>query len=202
MKRIALITMMLALMLGISAQTASEARKVLDKTAAMVGSRGGATASFKIASPKIGAATGTISVKGNKFQAQAGNAIVWYNGKTQWSYLKSTNEVNVTTPTEAQRMRMNPYTFITMYKSGYNLAMKQQGANYQVHMTAQNKQRTVQEVYLTISRTTYKPSVIKMREGQTWTTITITNFQTKNLPNSLFTFNAKDFPKAEVVDLR
>lgn len=201
MKKIALITMMLMLVLGMSAQTAAQARKVLDKTAAMV-SKGGATASFKISSPKIGATTGTISIKGNKFQARANDAIVWYNGKTQWSYLKQTNEVNVTTPTEAQRMRMNPYTFLTMYKSGYTLSMTPQGNNYVVHMTAQNKQRTVQEVYLTINRNSYKPSVIKMREGQTWTTITITNFQTKNLPNSVFTFNAKDFPSAEVIDLR
>lgn len=202
MKKTAIILLMLVLALGVSAQQAAQARKVLDKTAAIVGHKGGATANFKVSSAKVGTATGSISIKGNMFQARAEGAIVWYNGKTQWSYLKSTDEVNVTTPTEAQRMRMNPYTFITMYKQGYTLGMTQQGSNYQVHMVAQNKQRTVQEVYLTISKATYKPSIIKMREGQTWTTITISNFQTKNLSNSLFSFNAKDFPTAEVVDLR
>lgn len=202
MKKTAIILLLLMLALGVSAQQAAQARKVLDKTAAIVGHKGGATANFKVSSAKVGTATGSISIKGNMFQARAEEAIVWYNGKTQWSYLKSTDEVNVTTPTEAQRMRMNPYTFITMYKQGYTLGMTQQGSNYQVHMVAQNKQRTVQEVYLTISKATYKPSIIKMREGQTWTTITISNFQTKNLSNSLFSFNAKDFPTAEIVDLR
>lgn len=202
MKKLVFITLMLLTIVGASAQNATQARKVLDKTAAIVGNKGGASANFKVQGAKIGTASGSISIKGNKFHARTANAIVWFDGKTQWSYLKQTNEVNVSTPTEAQRMRMNPYTFITMYKNGYTLGMTTKGANYQVHLTAQNKQRSVQEVYLTINKATYKPSVIKMREGGQWTTITISNFQPKTLSDNIFKFNAKDFPKAEVVDLR
>ncbi len=188
--------------LSIFAQNATEARKVLDKTASVVSNKGGAQANFTLSGRKSSAISGTIAIKGSKFNARTKEAIVWYDGKTQWSWLKSTNEVNISTPTEAQRMKMNPYTFITMYKQGYNLSMSTQGKNYVVHMVAQNKQRTVQEVYLTISKQSYVPSQIKMREGQKWTTIDISNFKTANLSNSTFTFNAKDFPKAEIIDLR
>ncbi len=202
MRKLLLITLLMAMTVSLFAQNATEARKVLDKTAAVVSSKNGAQANFKLSTPNVSAASGTIAIKGNKFNARTAAAIVWFDGKTQWTWLKKTNEVNVTTPTEAQRMKMNPYTFITMYKQGYNLSMTTQGNNYQVHMTAQNKQRGVQEVYLTISKSTYTPSIIKMREGQKWTTITISNFKAANLPNSTFTFNAKEFPSAEVVDLR
>ena len=41
-----------------------------------------------------------------------------------------------------------------------------------------------------------------MREGGTWTTIDITGFQAKNQPDAVFVFNAKEFPSAEVIDLR
>ena len=202
MRRITLLALLAVAMLCASAQNASEARKVLDKTASIVGNKGGATASFKVSGTGIVATSGTISIKGSKFQARAGEAIVWYDGKTQWSYLRSTNEVSVTTPTEAQRARMNPYALITMYKSGYNLGMTTKGDDYQVHMTANNKQRDVQEAYLTIDRRTYTPGTIKVRSGGKWTTITVSNFQKKNLAESTFAFNAKAFPKAEVVDLR
>ena len=47
------------------AQTDNEARKVLDKTAAIVGNKGGALANFKLTSGKIGTINGTISIKGN-----------------------------------------------------------------------------------------------------------------------------------------
>lgn len=203
MRKSIIISIFMALIsLTATAQTAAQARKILDKTAAVVGNKGGASASFTMSNPKIGSASGNISIKGHMFQASVAKAIVWYNGKTQWSYMKSTNEVNITTPTEAKRMKMNPYTFITMYKSGYNMTAKTSGNNYVVHLTAQNKNRSVKELYVTVNRNTYIPVQVRMLEGTTWSTINIKNFKTKKLPNSMFTFNAKDFPSAEVIDLR
>ena len=94
-----------------SAQNAAEARKVLDKTAAIVGRSGGASANFTMSSGKYGNTSGTIAIKGNKFHATTPQAVVWYNGKTQWSYMKKTDEVNISNPNEAQQMSMNPYNF-------------------------------------------------------------------------------------------
>lgn len=203
MKKTIIFSMLMALLsLTASAQSTALARKVLDKTATVVGNKGGASASFTMSNPKIGTTSGTIAIKGHMFQASIPSAIVWYNGKTQWSYMKSTNEVNITTPTEAKRMKKNPYTFITMYKSGYNMSMKTSGRNYVVHLTAQNKKRSVKELYITVNSSTYIPVQVKMLEGNTWSTINIKNFKAKKLANSMFTFKAKDFPKAEVIDLR
>ena len=192
---------MVLMSLVANAQNAAEARKILDKTASVVGRKGGASANFTVSSSKVGTVSGSIAIKGNMFHARTPQAIVWYNGKTQWSYMKSTNEVNISTPTEAQKMKMNPYTFLTMYKSGYNLSMTRKGKNYNVHLVAQNKTRSVQEVYLSIN-SSYTPTTVKMREGQTWTTIAITNFRAQSQPTSTFTFRVKDFPSAEIMDLR
>ena len=192
---------MVLMSLVANAQNAAEARKILDKTASVVGRKGGASANFTVSSSKVGTVSGSIAIKGNMFHAHTPQAIVWYNGKTQWSYMKSTNEVNISTPTEAQKMKMNPYTFLTMYKSGYNLSMTRKGKNYNVHLVAQNKTRSVQEVYLSIN-SSYTPTTVKMREGQTWTTIAITNFRAQSQPTSTFTFRVKDFPSAEIIDLR
>lgn len=203
MKKIFLLSLFTLFTVLAPAQTARQAMKVLDKTAAVVGRKGGAEADFTASGSKIGSQSGTIAIKGNMFQARTPKAIVWYNGKTQWSYLKMTNEVNISTPTEAKRMSMNPYTFLSMYKSGYNLSMVSKSGNYVVHMTAQNNKRSVQEVYITINKYSYTPSLIRMRQGaNNWTSITVRNFKASNQPNSKFSFNAKDFPKADVIDLR
>lgn len=199
MKKILAIAFAAMMSLGTMAQTAQQ---VLDKTAAVIGNKKGATANFKMSSPKFGSASGSITIKGNKFNARTPQAIVWFNGKTQWSYMKKTNEVNVSNPTQAQQMSMNPYTFINIYKTGYTSTMKTIGSNYKVRLVAQNKKRTVQELILTIDKNSYIPSQIKMRQGNTWSTITVSNFKAKSISNSTFVFNSKDFPKAEIVDLR
>ena len=194
MKKIILLSCMVLASVCCMAQNAKEALKVLDKTAAIVGRNGGAYAGFSISGSKLGATNGTIAIKGNKFYAHTPQATVWFNGKTQWAYMKATNEVNVTTPNEAKQAQMNPYKFITLYKSGYSLTSKKQGNAYQIHMVAQ-------ELYITIGKN-YIPSQVKMRQGTNWTTINITNFKAKNQSDAVFTFNAKEFPKAEVIDLR
>ena len=194
-----LLAFMAVLSLGAFAQTAQQ---VLDKTAKVIGNKSGASANFSMSSPKYGSASGTIAIKGNKFNARTAQAMVWYDGKTQWTYMKKTNEVNVSNPTQAQQMSMNPYTFINIYKTGYTSTMKPIGSNYKVRLVAQNKKRTVQELILTIDKKSYIPSQIKMRQGNTWSTITVSNFKAKSISNSTFVFNSKDFPKAEIVDLR
>lgn len=181
--------------------TATQARKVLDKTAAVVGNSSGATANFSM-SGKYGKSLGTISIKSNKFMARTSQGIVWFDGKTQWTYVKDNEEVNVTTPNEAERQAMNPYQFITIYKTGFNMSLKTVGGNYQVHLTAQNKKRTIQEMYILINKSSYKPSQVKMRQSNGWTTINISNFRKATLPDAMFRFNAKDYPNAELIDLR
>lgn len=196
---LAITAMMSMMSLTALSQTAQQ---VLDKTAAVIGSKGGATANFKMSSPKYGSAGGSITIKGNKFNARTPQAIVWYNGKTQWTYLKKTNEVNVSNPTQAQQMSMNPYTFINIYKTGYKSTVKTVGSKYQVHLVANNQKRSIAEMYITINKSTHVPSQVKMRQGRTWSTIDISGFKAKKVSNGVFTFNSKECPGAEVIDLR
>ena len=193
---------MMLLTLCVSAQGAAQAARILDKTAGVIGRKGGASANFSVSGKSLGATSGTIAIKGNKFYANTPKTTVWFNGKTQWTYMNTTNEVNVTNPNEAKQAQMNPYKFITIYKTGYNLSMKSVGNSYQIHMTAQNKQRSLQELYITINKTTYTPSNVRMLQGKDWTTINITNFKARNQSDNIFSFNSKDYPKAEIIDLR
>lgn len=199
MKKILALALVAMMSIGAMAQTAQQ---VLDKTAAVIGNKSGASANFKMSSSKYGSASGSIAIKGNKFNARTPQAIVWFNGKTQWTYLKKTNEVNVSNPTQAQQMSMNPYTFINIYKTGYKSSLKTVGSNYVVHLIANNQKRSVAEMYITINKKTHIPSVVKMRQGNIWSTITVSNFRAKSVSNSTFNFNSKECPGAEVIDLR
>lgn len=176
------------------------ARQVLDKAAAVVSSKSGATAAFTIKGDNMNA-SGTIAVKGKKFQATTPQAIVWFDGKTQWTYMKKNDEVNVVNPTEAELASINPYSFIYMYRNGYSYTMTKKGGNYEVHLKATGK-RNISEMYITISQQSYAPLQLRMKQQKGWTTIDIKNFKKASLADGTFRFNFKDFPTAEVIDLR
>ena len=180
----------------------AQARAILDKTSKVIGHKSGVSASFTLNNPTTGNVSGTIAVKGSKFNARTPQAIVWFNGKTQWTYMKKNNEVNISTPTQAQQQMMNPYTFINVYKTGYKMSSTKAGGSYEVHLVAQNQKRSIQEMYITVNSKTYVPSRVKMKHNGRWYTVTISNFSAKKLSDSLFAFNSKDYPSAEVIDLR
>lgn len=184
------------------AQNADKAKAVLDKTAALIGNKGGASAHFTMTGNKAGTIAGDIAIKGNQFKATTPDGIFWYNGKTQWAYVKSTEEVNISTPNEAQQAQMNPYSFLTLYKNGYDLSMTTSKGNHEVHMKAKDAKKKIKEVYITINSTTNLPSKVRLLQNGKWTTITISQFKKANLSDATFTFNPKDYPDAEIVDLR
>ncbi len=175
MKQIKYLLLLVAILMANStfAQSAAKAKECLDKATAIVSNQSGITARFTISSPSMGHTSGSISVKGTKFVATTPQATIWFNGKTQWTYMKSTNEVNVSNPTEAQRVAMNPYA----------------------------SKRSVSEAYVTVSKG-YQLQGIKMKQGGKWTTIKISSIQRKSLSDGIFNFNKKHCPSAEVVDLR
>ena len=186
--------------LFISPVGAQTAKQVLDKTAAVVAAKSGAKASFTIKGEQFNT-SGTIAVKGKKFQATTPQATIWFDGKTQWTYLKKNDEVNVANPTEAELAAINPYNFIYMYQKGYKYTIEKKNGSFIVHLTATDK-RSIQEMYITINSKSHIPSQIRMRQQKGWTTIDISGFKQSKLSDGMFRFNSKDFPNAEVIDLR
>ena len=197
MKKIVLaMTFMLA---GILAY-GQTAKSVLDKTAAVVSNKSGIQANFKMTGG-MGDVSGTISLKGQKFQATTPMATMWFNGKTMWTYMKKNDEVNISNPNEAQLQKINPYNFINLYKQGYDMTMSKSDKTYIVHLTSQ-KASKIQELFITVDKKSYHPTQVKMLQGKKWTVFDISNLKTQTLSDAIFTFNAKDFPSAEVIDLR
>lgn len=183
-----------------AADTSSQAKKILDKAAAKVNIKGGTQMSFSISGDKIPNQSGTIVIKGKKFNARTSSAIIWFDGTTQWTYLKKNEEVNVSTPSAAQQSSMNPYSFINLYKSGYTLSLSKSASGNQVHLVSQKK-ASIPEMYILVDANDNIKQV-KMKQNGSWTTITVSGIKTVNAPDSSFKFNAKDCPNAEVIDLR
>ena len=187
--------------LSFSEAHAQSAIKVLDKAASTIALKNGVKADFKMTGG-MGSASGTIVIKGKKFHATTPQATIWFDGKTQWTYLKDNDEVSVTTPNESQLQAINPYNFLNLYKKGYDATLNSSGNSHVVHLTATSTERKIKEIFITVDKKTNYPTQVKMLQGKKWTVFDISNLKKQNIPDSQFKFNSKDFPKAEIIDLR
>lgn len=150
--------------------------------------------------------SGTIKLAGDKFYWTTPAMTVWYNGQLQWAYVKATEEVNLTEPTPAEIASINPYTLITTYKQNFNVkALKAKNSQQRVaELTPKKKGTQIDRVVLTVNASTWTPQSFQIYySDRTHSTIALSQLVTgQNFPDATFVFDKKQYPKAEVIDLR
>ena len=133
MKRLLTLWMLALLPFCIKAQTDAKAAEVLDKSLHILSDKNGIRADFS------GTENGFILLKGEKFYLNNGNIQSWYDGKTQWSYVADTEEVNISHPTPEELQGINPYFILVNYQENFE-------SSYKGMKTHEGKQ--VQEIVL------------------------------------------------------
>ena len=195
-----------------SIANADTPHQVLDKTAGILKNSDGIQATFEVTSYKgasiSGNTSGTIYVRGNKFKITSQQMTTWFDGKTQWALMAGSDEVYASTPTADELQSINPYTFVNLYKSGYNAQMTITNYNnkscYEVRLLAQQKGRSIREMRIIIDKTSYWPLSIRMKQKDgNWIRIRVGNTSSgKKWKDSFFQFSKKDYPSVEIIDLR
>ena len=201
MKKITFLLFILLAFLAVTDVKAQDAKKILDKSAAAFTKAGNVKIGFS-ANVNGNNAGGTICISGNKFQLNTGDLIIWFDGKSMWNYVVVNDEVNVSHPSAKEVARMNPYSFLTLYKKGYDCSMgKSSSTEYEVILKGQ-KGSAYNRITVRMSKKSYQPTYIKT-EAKSTMEIKVNSFASKqNFPASTFTFDKKKYPKVEVIDLR
>lgn len=201
------------LALPVFAQQQTQAKLVLDKTAAAFERGGGINASFSLKAYSKGRfqgeSSGIIQLKGAKFMLKTPEVITWFDGQTQWSYLTGSDEVNVSTPTPDELQSINPYSLLYLYQKGFAYTLGSTtvfGGKpvYEVILKATGRKHSLARVVLYVARDTYQPvGIIAESANKEKSEITVTSFQSgRRYADSAFVFNKKQYPTAEVIDLR
>lgn len=200
MKKITLILMVLVWAVVAYAQNATQ---LLDRSAATLRAAGNVKIGFTM-ELEGGSSTGYIKLQRQKFVINMGGTITWFDGKTMWTYVQANEEVNVTTPSADAVAKMNPYAFLSFYKKGYTAKMgKSTSKEHEVILTGKQGS-PYKMVVVRINKSTRYPSVITMTSSKDAVTIIRCNSFLKNqkYKDGTFQFNKKNYPNAEVVDLR
>lgn len=200
-----------AFCLATVAHAQDNGEKILDQSASKIKKSGNIKASFTATTfdglEEQGSISGTMLLQDKKFQMNTPEMVVWYDGKTQWSYMAENDEVNVSEPTRKELQVINPYAFIDLYKKGYNISMRQTTLRnqpiYEVHLVANRTDLATREIYIDVSKENFIPLCIRARQGQEWHRISIHSFEGKQkFSENDFKFQKDKYPTAEIVDLR
>lgn len=191
-----------------------DAQKILDGVSAKFKGFKSVTAKFTLKSENSagkvqGSKSGTVNMKGGKYHITLATQEIFCDGSNTWTYDKSSNEVQINkfdgasgtiTP---QKMFTDFYSKDFLIKS--NGAVKLSGKSLEeIELTPIDKTKTFFKVLVDVDKASHmvKQTKIFEKAGNRYT-YSVSSMTTSGvLPDALFTFDARKYPKVEVVDLR
>ena len=151
---------------------------------------------------------GNIVIKGNKFRLDIAGQTIICDNKTQWTYSKEINEVNIQNYKPKEGI-MKLDDIFTMYNKGFVSKMgenvKESGRDLTViELAPKDKKKNYFKIKLYVEKNNQQiiKTVIFDKNGSVHT-YSITN-QIPNIKfdDGYFTFNPKKYPNVEINDMR
>jgi len=149
----------------------------------------------------------TIILSGDKYRLNAAGQTVICDGKTIWTYIKESNEVQINSP-DNKDDAMTPSKLLTSYNKNYKSKIikdkNQSDPNMETIELIPNVIKTINRAILIVDKTKNQVKSFQLfdKSGNVFT-YTIQKFLT-DIPvsNSDFTFETAKFPGVEVIDMR
>lgn len=205
MKRLYIIILPL-LLLSFSCSTNAENRatRLLDKIVAQIESGKGISLKFLLQQNDMENVEGSIDMQSDKFVLQVPDMITWFDGTTQWTYLKSSDEVNISIPEKEELLQTNPCLLLQSYKKAFDCKfIEKKGDVCELSLIPkQHSEITEIEIFVNEKQTALTHIIVIQKDGQK-TDVDITRYETNtNFPANHFVFQKGLFPYAEIIDLR
>ena len=152
--------------------------------------------------------SGKIAVKGVKFKLNMVGQEIYNNGSDIYSYVKETNEVNITEYDSSEDSQFSPANVYSIYKNGYNYRYKGgttiSGKSYDVVELVPKTSGYMSKLEIVVDKSTKEIKRWSIWDRNNSKTVFNIGSFTPNasLSDSYFNFNVASHPDVEVVDLR
>lgn len=149
--------------------------------------------------------TGRLIVGGQKFFLTTPEMKIWFDGASQWSYLKSAGEVNLSRPNRDELAQSNPLSILSSINNNFTFRrLPSEDGFDKIELTPNRPSDDFAKAVVTIATSSSMPRELSVYDGQgNVATVKISSSKAgAELPIATFRFNPKQFPGVEVVDLR
>ena len=152
--------------------------------------------------------SGSISLKGEKYLLQIKGQEVISDGKTIWTYLNESNEVQISEPSKNAEA-ISPSNIFTMYEKGFEFKFveekNEKGKMTQIiDIMPLDKKKNYFKIRMTIDKAdkVVVSSMVFNKNGSHYTYLIKQFTPNAVLPDAFFSFDKAKHPGVEVVDLR
>jgi len=197
------------------AQTSKDpkAQEILKGVSAKYKGMKSLSASFKITTQDQKAKTtdtqsGNILIKGEKYKLTLKGQEIVADGKTVWTFLKESNEVQINDAGE-QSDAISPTSIFTIYEKGFStkyLGEKKEGTKtlQQIELVPDDTKKAYFKIQLFIDKQGKVISSAKIfnKNGTNFVYVIEQFKMNPDAPDALFVFDTTKHPGVEVVDLR
>ena len=155
--------------------------------------------------------SGTLQLKGNKYKLEFKGQTIFCDSKTQWTYIKESNEVQINNaPDPKATDNINPVNIFTLYEKGYKYKYEKEDVINGVKVDilslypTEPDKKSYHTIKLTIEKVKKQIIAVKiLNKNGTSNAIAVKNFTTDSeIADTMFSFNKADYKGVEVVDLR
>jgi outer membrane lipoprotein-sorting protein len=200
--------------LNSQAQGDAKAKVILDKVSAKVKSLKALKANFSITitgakGGKPQTKNGNVSMKGTKYYVSISGQEIYCDNKTSWTYMKESNEVQVSAYDPSENSFSPSKLFTNFYDKEFSykyigtstVTGKKVEVIHLVPTTKTNKYNKV-ELYIDVANNIVAGGKLYEKNGNIYS-YSVSGFTANpNLTDAMFVFDTKKYPKVEVVDLR
>jgi len=191
------------------------AGRVLERLAQKTGSLKSLQTDFEliISDRKEGtrnSSSGKLLMKQKKYRLNSEGTIVYFDGKTMWTFVADNNEVTVTEPvTTSGNFLSNPSTFFDTYKSDFKYRyIKETPKNgvtcHEVDLFPKNLDQPYSRIKVFVNTLTDLPESISSigKDGVDYTVNLKNLVLNQEVADTEFIFETSKYRKVEVVDMR
>lgn len=152
---------------------------------------------------------GKIYIKGNKYKIDLSSSTIFNDSKTQWTYMKDPNEVNITTPDPNDDSSLNPAKIFTIYEKGYkiryiNEKFERNRQLYEIELYPIDLKKDFTKITLMIDKQKMQLFSMKRfgKDGSDYYIEVLKMDTDKEMADGMFTFDKTKYPKVEINDMR
>jgi outer membrane lipoprotein-sorting protein len=154
--------------------------------------------------------TGTLLIMQDKYKITSEGSIVYFNGKTMWTYQSVNNEVTITEPgIQSDDFMSNPSMFFASYKLDFKYRyLRETTVNgsrcHEIDLFPKNLNQPYSRIKVFIGVKSDLPEIISSvgKDGVDYTIYLKNLLFDREISDATFTFDPTKFKKVEIVDMR